>query len=615
MQQAQILTTSAQPHTIAVLLLTLVALVLFTRDKIPLQTSSLFVLCTLIVGFHFFPYVAADGQEFYIKDFFLGFGNEALITVCALMVAGQALVRTGAMEPIGRLLARIWKVSPSLSLLLTLITGAILSAFVNNTPIVVLLLPVLISVSLRTGQSSSGTLMPMGLATLLGGMATTIGTSTNLLVVKVAEDLGVPEFGMFDFVLPVAITGGVAILYLWLIAPRILPDRTPPLADTSPRVFSAEIKINETGFAVGKTLSEIRNKFDGQINIQRIVRGDNLSIATLPDVVIKSGDRLLVSDTSDQLREFEVELGGDLYAGGHEVDDQHPLQAGDQSIAELVITSGSLLDRVRVADARLNSKYGLTLLAVHSQGKETQAGSKGIDELIFKPGDILLVQGTTKAISEVKSYGSLLVLDGSEELPHTSKAPLALTVMGMVVGLAAFGIMPISISSVCGCFILIATGCLRWRDATHALSAQVVFIIVASLALGLALMKTGGADYLANIFVIITAGLSPGLVLAILILFMAIMTNVVSNNAAAVIGTPIAISIAQRLGMPVEPFVLGVIFGANMSYATPMAYQTNLLVMNAGGYKFMDFVKVGVPLMIISWVMLSGILTWVYKLY
>ena len=507
--ESELLANSLQPHAMAVLLLTLLALILFAKDSIPLQTSSLFVLCALVLGFQIFPYQQSDGTVFPIKTFFLGFGNEALIAVCALMVAGQALVRTGAMEPIGRYLAKIWKVSPSLSLLLTLITGAVLSAFVNNTPIVVLLLPVLITVSLRTGQSSSGTLLPMGLATLLGGMATTIGTSTNLLVVKVAEDLGVPEFGMFDFIFPVAITGAVAILYLWLIAPMILPDRTPPLKDTSPRVFSAEIKVNEGEFADGETLIEIRDKVDGKISIQRIVRGESLSIATLPDVVIKAGDRLVVSDTADNLREYEIELGGSLFTGEHQVDESHPLSAGDQSIAELVITSGSLLDRVRVGDSRLTNKYGLTLLAVHSQGKETAATAKGMDDLIFRPGDVLLVQGTHEAISDVKRTGSLLVLDGGEELPHTKKAPLALAIMGGIVGLAAFDVLPISISALIGCFVLIATGCLRWRDATHALSAQVIFIIVTSLALGAALMATGGADYLANLFVASTDGFAP----------------------------------------------------------------------------------------------------------
>ncbi len=607
--------SSPGPHTIAVLLLTLVALVLFTIEKIPLQTSSLFVLCALILGFEVFPYQLPDGNYFSTRIFFAGFGNQALIAVSALMVAGQALVRTGAMEPIGRLLAKLWRTSPKLSLLLTLVAGAILSAFVNNTPIVVLLLPILVNVSLRTGQSPSGTLLPMGMATLLGGMATTIGTSTNLLVVKVAEDLGVPEFGMFDFVLPVALTSIVAILYLWLIAPMILPERSPPLQDTSPREFTAEIEIEEDGFADGATLAEVREKAGNDINIERIIRSGKLSMATLPDVKVMAGDRLVIKDTSDNLRDYQVELGGQLFAGNTEVDEEHPLKDGDQRIAELVVIAGSTLDRVRIEDARLNSKYGLTLLAVHSHGKETHARSKGIKEVLLRAGDVLLVQGTHEAIREVKASGTLLVLDGGEELPHTSKAPLALVVMGLIVGFAAFGILPIVVSSVIGCLVLIVTGCLRWKDATNALSAQVIFIIVASLALGVALIQTGGADYLASLFVTSTAGFSPGVVLAILIFSMAVMTNVVSNNAAAVIGTPIAVSIAQTLGMPVEPFVLGVLFGANMSYATPMAYQTNLLVMNAGGYKFSDFVKVGVPLVIINWLMLSTILTWVYKLY
>ena len=613
--RTELVINSPQPHAIAVMVLTALALYLFTRDKISLETSSLFVLCMLTIGFNLYPYTTADGSIFAVKEFFLGFGNEALISVCALMVAGQALVRTGALEPIGRMLAKMWKVSPSLSLLLTLITGAVLSAFVNNTPIVVLLLPILISVSIKTEQPSAGTLMPMGLATILGGMATTIGTSTNLLVVKVAEDLGVPKFGMFDFALPVMLTSIVAIIYLWLIAPLILPDRKPPMADTSPRVFTAEIKINEDSLAANMTISEIRNLTDGKIYIQRVVRGENLSIVTLPDVTIKAGDRLLVQDTSDNLRDYEFELGGSLYIGEGEVDESNPLTAGDQSIAELVVTSGSLLDQVRVVDARLQSKYNLTLLAVHSQGKETMVSKKSIGNLMFKAGDVLLVQGTNKAIRDVKRSGSLLVLDGGEELPHTSKAPIALTVMTLVVAMAAFGILPIATSAAAGCFVLIATGCMRWRDATQALSAQVILIIVVSLALGTALIITGASDYLADLFVVLTHGMSPGILLAILIFFMAVITNVLSNNAAAVIGTPIAISIAQRLGMPVEPFVLGVLFGANLSFATPMAYKTNLLVMNAGGYKFIDFVKVGIPLTIIMWLMLSAILTWVYQLY
>jgi di/tricarboxylate transporter len=183
-----------------------------------------------------------------------------------------------------------------------------------------------------------------------------------------------------------------------------------------------------------------------------------------------------------------------------------------------------------------------------------------------------------------------------------------------VVALAAFRVMPIEISALLGCLALILTGCLNWKDAMNALSTQVILIIVASLAMGAALLKTGGADYLASLFVNVTFGAPPSVVMMGLMLMMGILTNVVSNNAAAVIGTPIAVGIAQRLGMPLEPFVLAVLFGANLSFVTPMAYQTNVMIMNAGGYRFGDFVRVGLPLTVMTWLILSGVLIWAYGL-
>ena len=207
-----------------------------------------------------------------------------------------------------------------------------------------------------------------------------------------------------------------------------------------------------------------------------------------------------------------------------------------------------------------------------------------------------------------------LVLDGKAELPRTRKAPLALAIMIGIVALAAFGVMPIESSALLGAMLLIFTRCLTWRDVTGALSAQVILIIVATQALGFALMRTGGADWQAMVFLAVTFGAPPWLVLTALMGLMAVLTNIVSNNAAAVIGTPIAISIAMELGMPLEPFVLAVLFGANLSFATPMAYKTNLLVMNAGGYTFNDFVRVGIPLTLLMWAALSAILILAYGL-
>jgi len=211
-----------EPHALAVLMLTFVALILFSRKEIPLETSALIILICLIVGFHFFPYEDAAGRLNPLV-FFEGFANQALIAVCALMIAGQALVRTGALELVGKLMAKIWKISPSLSFLATLILGAVLSAFINNTPIVILLIPILISVCHKNKMSPTKIMMPMNFSTLLGGMTTTIGTSTNLLVVGVAADMGIKQFTMFDYFVPACVVAAICIFYLWLIAPRLLP--------------------------------------------------------------------------------------------------------------------------------------------------------------------------------------------------------------------------------------------------------------------------------------------------------------------------------------------------------------------------------------------------------
>ena len=598
-------------HAIAVLFLVVLALFLFTRERIPMESSSLCVLAVLTVGFELFPYQASSGT-LHAVEFFTGFGHEALIAVCALMIAGQGLVRTGALEPVGRALTRLWKISPALSLLLTLVVGAVLSAFVNNTPVVVLLLPILVSVSLRTGTPASASLIPMGLATLVGGMATTIGTSTNLLVVSVAADMGLRRFDMFDFFLPVAIAGSVGIVYLWLVAPRLLPRRDVQLQDASPHIFTAQLVVQEGSFAEGKMLSEVREKTGGALQVVHIQRQPKTLIMALPDMTLEAGDRLLVKDTPEHLKEFEQALGAALYAGDVLVDEEHPLTAKDQQLAEVVVIEGSPLEGLTLNTARLIDRYQLVTLALQRPGRAIEAMRTDLRDVTLRTGDILLVQGPRDSIAELKRANEFLVLDATTDLPHTVKAPLALSIMAAIVLLAALGILPIAISASVGVLVMILTGCLNWRDATRALSAPVIMIVVASLALGVALLRTGGAEYLAQVFVALVAGIPPAGVLSGLILLMAILTNIVSNNAAAVIGTPIAISIANELNLPAEPFVLAVLFGANMSYATPIAYKTNLLVMSAGGYTFTDFLRVGAPLTLIMWAVFSWLLPFLY---
>lgn len=609
--------SAPDPHAIAILLLTVLALILFTRERIPLETSSLLVIAILAMGFELFPY-QHNGNELHSIELFSGFGHEALIAVCALMIAGQALVRTGALEPIGRSLAKLWQTRPLVSLLLTLLIGAFLSAFINNTPVVVLLLPILISVSLRTNRSPSGVLMPMGFATLVGGMCTTIGTSTNLLVVSVAADLGVEKFSMFDFALPASIASVIGITYLWLIAPHLVPKRETPLSDSSPRVFLAQLHIPDNSRSVNKSLAKLINLTSGEMKVERIQRGENTYLSLLPDLEIRAGDRLFVRDTPKQLKEYEDVLEAALYSNNepmHKLLDEDELKTtSEQQLAEIVVSQGSPLENTTLSRVGFRDRYQLIPLALHHAGETVENLYSGVRKVWLRTGDIVLVQGKSAAIQGLKNSGELLILDATENLPHTSKAPLALWIMIAIVVVAALGILPIAISAVCGVLVMIISGCLNWREATQALSAPIILIVVASLAMGSALVITGGTEYLASVFLYLTAGASAPIILSGLMLLMALLTNIVSNNAAAVIGTPVAVSIAEQLAQPAAPFILAVLFGANMSYITPMAYKTNLLVMNAGGYKFKDFVKVGTPLTIIMWLTYSWLLPFIYDL-
>lgn len=598
------------PHALFALLLTVVALVLFTRNRIALEVSSLLLLAMTALAFVLFPFETGH-EVFEPSELFAGFGHEALITVCALMVAGQGLVNTGALEPFGRLLTRAWSIAPFFSFLVTLVLSAVLSAFINNTPIVVLLLPVLISVSLRLKHSPSRILMPMGFATIVGGMATTIGTSTNLLVVSVASDMGLPRMSMFEFLVPAALGGSIAMLYLWLVAPLLLPERRIDLQDRSPRLFQARLHLPEASKGSTLTVGDAQ-KLVGTAPRFRYIQRDGNNIVPFSDMNLRSGDIIGVRDKAAVIREAAEALGATLYSGDEVVDDEHPLRAEQQSIAEIAVVTGARLDGQNLRYTSFLQRYSLYVLALHRAGRDIWKPSEEIMDVTLQAGDVLLVQGDDDMIARLKSNTEFLVLDASAEVPHTERAPLALGVMLGVVVLAATGLVPIAISSVCGAVMMLLLRVLSVDAAMRSLSSSVVLVVAASLAIGKTLEVTGASQYLTEVFVFGFGGASPGVMLSALMLLMAILTNIVSNNAAAVIGTPVAIGIAQQVGAPVEPFILAILFGANLSFVTPMSYKTNLLVMNAGGYSFNDFVRVGLPLALLLWVSFSVILKMLY---
>jgi di/tricarboxylate transporter len=601
------------PHAFAVMALTAVALYLFSRDRVPIETSSLAVIAMLAIMFSIWPFEGEAKLD--PVAFFAGFGNEALVAICALMMASQGLVATGALAPVGRIVNRMWDLSPLFAMGFVLAITAVLSAFMNNTPQVVLMIPLLTAVAIRSGSSPSKVLMPMAFAAQIGGMGTPIGTSLNLLVIGTAASLGMERFHMFDFLQPAALAAIPGLLYLWLIAPRLLPRREPAFTDSSPRLFEAHLRIGEDSPVVGKTLREAKQLAGGEWTVQAILREPDLSIAPLPDVVLRADDHVVLRDTSERLMAISRALDSTLYSGDAPVDAEHPLTAKEQQTAELVITQASTIRGRTLEQANIEWRYQVIPLAVHRPG-ELAVGpqSKKFRDVQLGVGDVLLVQGAAEQIQALKRRNELLVLDATADVPLTSKAPLAMGIMAGIILIASFRIAPVAIAAVCGVLLMIATGCLKWRDATRVLDTSMIMLTVASLALSLALVTTGGAEYIATLFMHASRALSPSVTLSATILLMAALSNVISNSAAAVIGTPIAMELARLLGVPPEPFVLAVLFGCNMAYATPMADNCNLLVYSAGNHRFTDFVRAGLPLTIIMWLAFSWILPQFYPL-
>ena len=601
-------------HAIAVLAFTAVAFILFTRERIPIPVTSLIVIAGLSLGFHLFPYVS-EGERVDIRQIFSGFGHEALVAICCLMILGRALMVTGALEPLARLLARLWGYNRHVALLALLASAMTLSAFINDTPMVVVLMPVVIGLAMRAGRSPSRMLMPMNLAVIVGGMATTIGTSTNLLIVSLAQDHGAPHIDMFEFTHLVVGPALLALLYLWLVAPRLLEERANPLAGLSPRRFNAVLHVGPRSRARGRTVSTVRRWTGGKMAVGRVQRGAEMLLPD-SDLELIEGDRLLVSDTSSYLKEFEQALGATLFDAGSVEGlpkHHHPLLAEDQQLVEVVITEESPLHRRSLRDLRFAERYGVVILAMYRPSDEASLEGEILDRQL-RSGDVLLTQGSPARIAALKREAGVLVLDGTLDLPRTRKAPVAVLIMATAVTLAAFRVLPISMSALLGVLALLVTGCLKFEGLGRGISAEVVLVVVASLALGRSLTATGGADILAGAFMSVAGDLSPRAVLAAVMVFLGILTNFVSNNAAAAVGTPVALSIAHQIGAPPEPFVLAAIVGCNLSFATPMGYQTNVLIMQPGGYVFRDFVRVGGPLVVLMIVAFSVEITSYYRL-
>jgi di/tricarboxylate transporter len=605
--------TLPNAHAVVVLIVTILVFYLYTRRWIRMELVSLLLLAALLSIFYVFPYVTSQARitETVILQ---SFGHPALVAICSLMVLGRGLTMTGALEPVVRVLARIFAINRWLGLLLTLILAAGASGFINDTPVMVLMLPMLLSLAERTGYPASRTLMPVNFAVLIGGMLTSIGTSTNLLVLSIATDLGMRPMGLFDFTSITVIALLVALPYLWLIAPQLLPG-TSGEGRQAQRQFEARIVVGAANERlVGRRLDELTRLLGKVLPLIEIIRGTSpVDRATVGQIV--AGDVLILRDTPAGLREIAAVLRADLFDRYGEgrfagVD----TRVSDISLAEAVIGSDSALVGQSLSEARFSERFNVVVVGVMRSTGQILRDGRPIGEVPLAPGDVLLVQGENQRLETLKSEPHLLMLDSNLQLPRSPLAARALLIMLLVIATAAAKILPIHVAAFFGVIAMLLTHCVKLEGIGKALSPAVILLVASSIALGSTLVSTGAADWIASGVSFVVAGASPAVQIAVFMAFSAVLTNFVSNSAAAAVGTPIAIATAAQLGAPLEPFALAILFGANLSFATPMAYQTNLLVMNAAGYKFSDFVRVGLPLVVLMLVTLSILLARRYGL-
>jgi len=561
------------------------AVALFISEKLGVDIVALLVLASLALLGLVTPSEALSG-----------FSSQATVTVAAMFVLSGALAQTGALRAVGRWFARI-RQEWLFTLTVTATLGAV-SAFVNNTAAVAIFLPVVLGVAAANRFSPSRVLIPMSYAAQMGGVCTLIGTSTNLLVHAMAQDLGLPGFSLFEFAPLGLITMAVGLVYLMLAGPLLLPNqRTSNLAETYELgKYITELRVSEGSPLLGKSVAEARLTEKYGVYVLELLHGEEKSWAPRAQK-LAAGDVLLVNGDWTRLMSLKDEAGLAL-------EPEFSLRDGvfadaDLTLAEVMVAPGSRFVGQTLAQLDFQWNYNAAPLAIHRRGEVVREKLK---EVRLAVGDVLLLLVPVDEMRVLRRNRHLIVLSEKEgEQRPRWRAFAALGIMVAVVALAATNLMPIAIAAILGCIALVLTGCISSQDAYQAIDWRVIILLGGVLPLGIALQKSGAAAFLAEHAMGAVDGFGPIAALATIYLLTAVLTEFMSNNAAAALMTPVAVASAQALDINPTSLVVAVAFAASTAFATPVGYQTNTMVYNAGGYRFIDFVRIGIPLNLLFW--------------
>ncbi|MDJ0846410.1 SLC13 family permease [Crocosphaera sp.] len=572
------------------LIILLLALISFVCEFFPVDTTAigitvLLILCQLVTP----------------EEGISGFSNSATITVMAMFILSAGITRTGGLQIVRDLLFQLGGKSLKKQIASLGIIVGFISAFINNTAVVAVFLPIIESWGKKRKISLSKLLIPLSYTAILGGVITIIGTSTNILASGLSKKLGYGEFSIF-LITPIGIpVFFIGLIYLTFIAPQLLPDRKSINSegldvDYDLKDYVSEIIITPRSNLIGQTLrkSGIQRKFD--IDVLEIIHNDIHFPQPLADKILSLGDILLVRGGKEDLLQIRDERGVDILADVKfdEEKVEEELNFGEDKVAEVLILSNSRLIASTLKDLRFRQRYNATVIAIR-RGEELLRERLGKVRLKF--GDLLLVQGPKESFIGLQTTRELLVLEERDiETLRQNKAYIAIAIVCGVVILAAFNILPILVSSLVGVMLMIFTGCLKPGEIYGAVRWDIIFLLAGLIPLGIAMDKSGTNQLIANYIVALGAYLPNYFVLVLFYFFTALLTEILSNNAAVLLMLPVAVEVAKSLSLNPIAFMLAVMFAASNSYITPIGYQTNTMVYGPGGYRFLDFTRVGLPL-------------------
>lgn len=566
----------------AVYVILLVTVILFVTDRVRPDIVGLLIISVLGLCGILKP-----------KELLEGFSNQALVTIAAMFVLSAALMRSGLVAALSGKLTELSKGSPLRFLAFALVAVCLMSAFINNTPVVVVFIPAVLTVCNRLGQSPSKFLMPISFASMLGGSATLIGTSSNILVSSMSADAGYGEIGMFEFSLLGMVIIVVGMVYLILFSHRLLPARTT-IASTLPaedvKEYITQVRIGPGSHLIGRKLADTPLANAG-VRVAELIRGERIQRME-KDNPLEEGDVLLIRGDLNKIleleRQHEISISTDEKEGDAEV------KRVEMTVFELMVAPDSRLIGRTAKDIRFRDEFGVSVFALQRGGRHHQ---RDITELELKMGDILLVRGTMEALAKLRNFREFILLEGvHDQVIERHKAPVALGTILAIVGLAAFGVFPISVLAIAGAAFLVMSKILAPRDAYRSIDWPVLVLIAGMIALGNAMGKTGALDIAAEGLVQTVGQLGPHVTLWSFYFLTAALSLLILNKPAAVLCTPLGILLAAQLGVEGKPFIMAVAFAASTAMATPMGYQTNLLVYGPGGYNYRDFVRFGLPL-------------------